>query len=162
MRHPMTVNVRRPRAVAIAATLPAQKATSRTNLVRWLAVLTALTLLAAAAPARAQVRDQADVFSPDAEQKAQQAIDQIQQKHKKRLLIESYAAVPAEKRAELQAKGTRQFFHDWALERGKAEKLDGVLVLLSLNPRSMRTQVFGADTQNRLFTQSDVSDMEKP
>src|SRR5688572_27284293 len=109
MQHATPSPVRRPRAVAIAANLPAHKADARANLLRWLTVLTALALVAAvAAPVRAQVHDYAGVFSPEAERKAQQTIDQIRQKHKRELLVETYKDVPAEKRQELQQKGNQR------------------------------------------------------
>jgi hypothetical protein len=158
----MILDARRPRTVAIAASLPAEKAASRTNLLRWLTVLTALALVAAvAAPVRAQVHDYAEVFSPEAERKAQATIDQISQKHKRELLVESYKAVPPEKRQELQQKGNQRFFADWAVERGRAENIDGIVVLLSMDPKYLWVSV-GNETQKQLFKLADRDEMVKP
>jgi uncharacterized protein len=107
------------------------------------------------------VHDYADVFSPEGERKAQQTIDQIRQKHKRELLVETYKEVPAEKRQELQQKGNQRFFADWAAERGRAEKIDGIVVLLSLNPKHMTVAV-GNETQKQLFTLADRDEMVKP
>jgi len=83
---------RRPNA--IAASLPAKQAADRATLLRWLLVLSSLALLAAdAAPAKAAIHDNANIFSPEAEQRAAQRISEIRQKFGKDLLIESHPSV---------------------------------------------------------------------
>src|SRR5262245_47159556 len=70
--------------------------------------------LVAAAPARAQVHDNAGIFSKDAIAQATQSIEQIKQRHNKNLLIETYPRIPDELQADYQALGKQKFFEKWA------------------------------------------------
>src|SRR5215208_4718658 len=119
MQHHLLPRHPRRRPTVVAATFPTDRVSAaRMNLLRWLVVLSALALVAAiAAPVRAQIHDNANLFSPQAEQKAMDAIQQLKQRHHRTLLVETFPTVPPEKRAELQAKGKDKFFEDWTNER---------------------------------------------
>lgn len=83
--------------------------------------------------AGAQVRDYAEIFSPEAERQAQQTIQELKKKFSRGMLVETYASVPAEKTAELQQKGRERFVADFAGERGRAEGIDGIVFVIFMD-----------------------------
>jgi uncharacterized protein len=96
--------------------------------------------------ARADVRDQAGMFSAQAVQNANARISQIQQKTSKSIVIETVSALPS---------GTT--IDNEAHNRFQAQRINGVLVLISNNPKKIAVrvgaktaEVFGADQRARL------------
>jgi hypothetical protein len=97
-----------------------------------LAIFTTLLLWAGAA--QAQVHDNAGIFSQSAVDKANSAMTQIQEKHNKQFVVETFAKVPDDKLDQLQQLGDEQFFDQWLTERAQYENVNGVYALVCMDP----------------------------
>jgi uncharacterized membrane protein YgcG len=113
--------------------------------------LLALAVLGAAAvrDARAvapEIRDLGKFFSADTVKKADAQIREIARKHDLDLLVETYAAVPAdqvEKVKAMDGKERSEFFAKWAADRVKERVVNGVYVLISHEPRYLYVEIAG-------------------
>ena len=119
-------------------------------------VLSFLAVLTASSQLRAQVNDRAGIFSPGAVERAEAVLGQIQSRHGRRLLVETYPEIPAERKWELWDKSKDQLFRDWAVERGRSEHVRGVVVLIVMRPGRVQVES-GRDTSLRVFTPQDVA-----
>jgi hypothetical protein len=120
----------------------------------WPVLLACGGLLAAAPPVRAQVHDGAKLFKPEAIQKADKQIEQIREMFGKGLVIESVYEAPPDraKSANLKdAKQRKEFFDKWAQERIRALRVNGVYVLICLEPRHIEVTV--TEGTEKLFTE---------
>src|SRR4051812_12794845 len=93
------------------------------------------TLLCTMQPASAEINDNAKLFSDAARQEAEKSIQQMRDKFKHTLLIETYPKIPADKQAKYDPEKKAQFFQEWAEERGKAQGVNGVVLLICMEPR---------------------------
>ncbi len=113
-----------------------------------------------AASARAvgpEVRDSAGLFSPAAVQQVDAAIQKIQKELGKELLIETFAGVPENRKADY-TRSREEFFTSFVRERAQAARLNGIylLVMKEEPPHRMRIQVgLGEVTRQRAFLASD-------
>jgi TPM domain len=92
-------------------------------------------LLWAGGVAQAQVHDNANIFSQSAINKANAAMTEMQERHNKQFVVETFAKVPDDKLDQLQQLGDEQFFDQWLLERAKYENVNGVYALVCLDPQ---------------------------
>src|SRR4051794_15508094 len=96
-----------------------------------------LLLLAFARPAmavRPVVLDGGDFFKLETIDKANAVIRHIKQTSGKDLMVETYATVPDQMRADYERKGRDVFFNDWLVQRALALKVDGLFILISREP----------------------------
>src|SRR5262245_64272980 len=102
---------------------------------RWM-FLPALMIgwLATSGPARADVTDKGDFFSPEAVARANKRIDKVKEETKRDLVIETFKEIPEERKKDFDEKKKAEFFHRWARERAKDLKLTGVYILLCKEP----------------------------
>ncbi len=128
----------------------------------WLPAAAAVLLLAApravAAPP-AGVRDEAKFFKPETVKEADRVIDAIRRDHAKDLLVETLPAIPDDKKAAYEkAKDNKEerarFFAEWARERARAAKVNGVYVLITRQPGHVQAEV-GNRTEEKAFTRKD-------
>jgi uncharacterized membrane protein YgcG len=117
-------------------------------------------LLLGATSARAQVHDNASIFSRDAIEEATKTIDQMTTRHRHTLLVETFPAIPDSMQDDFRSKGKERFFQDWAAERGKAEGASGVVVLICMDPKHLQIDV-GNETERKLFTQADRAELQQ-
>jgi uncharacterized protein len=113
-----------------------------------------LLLLAGASHALAAssgVRDEARFFSPDAVDQANQIIQQINERHGKDLLIETFPQIPPDMKSQFDQLGKDPFFEQWARTRFQSQGVDGVYLLVCRNPGHIQLEV-GDKTRLRLFT----------
>ena len=121
------------------------------------ALLLVAVVLTTASFAFAQVHDNAKIFSPDAVQKADTAIAAMKAKHNKELVVETFADVPADQQSALQSQGKTDFFNNWLMQRAQADKVNGVMALICMNPKFIKVDA-GAQTKARGdFTEADVT-----
>jgi uncharacterized membrane protein YgcG len=116
-----------------------------------------LLLLAGASHALAAssgVRDEARFFSPDAVDQANQIIQQIDERHGKDLLIETFPQIPSDMKSQFDQQGKDQFFEQWGLTRAQSQGVNGVYVLICRSPGHVQVEV-GNKTRQRLFTIAD-------
>ncbi len=91
------------------------------------------------------VSDKARLFSADAVKAANEAVADLFKK-KLDLLIETYPSAPAEWAEKIKsAKGTerQKVFREWANARLRAEKADGVAILVCLDPKYVLVEIEG-------------------
>jgi len=127
---------------------------------RWLgSILACAIVLFGATLAHAQVHDNAAIFSKDAIQQADQTIEQIKTRHRHTLLVETFPNIPDAMQNDYRDKGKDRFFQDWAEDRRKAEDVDGVVVLICMDPKHIQINL-GNQTQKKLFTQVDRAELQ--
>jgi len=98
----------------------------------------------------ATIRDEANLFSKEAIERAQSLIAEIGQRHRKELRIDTLDKGPEAK--EMKA---------WAAQRFRDLRVDGVYIVITKDPRKFEV-VFGNKTREQgVFTQADCDDMVK-
>ncbi len=128
----------------------------------WLALLIVFAVAALPALAHAQINDNAKLFSDQAKVDAEKSIQQIRDKYKHTLLIETYPSIPADKKAQYDETKKNAFFEAWAAERGKALNINGVVFLICMEPKHFQMVVGNETRQKGLFTNADISAMQTP
>jgi hypothetical protein len=119
-----------------------------------------------AAPARASgkawgVHDEAKLFRPETVARADARIEEMRRLYHRDLLVETVPAAPdadRERLRHLPAPEAVKFFDQWARERAKAAGVDGVAVLVCVDPPHVRVtawpesadEVFPEDRRERL------------
>lgn len=89
------------------------------------------------------VADKAKLFSDDAVKAADQVVAELFKK-KLDVLVETYPSAPTdwvEKAKQAKLEERQKMFREWAGERIKREKVEGVLVLVCLEPRYMLVDI---------------------
>lgn len=123
----------------------------------WLAAVASLLSIGSARAVGPEVRDNAGLFSPAAVQQADAAIQKIRRELLKDLLIETFPAVPENKKADYE-RNREEFFTSFVRERAQAARLNGIYVLMMKEapPYKLRIQVaMGEATRQRAFLASD-------
>jgi hypothetical protein len=132
---------------------------------RWL-LLTGVLVgwLGLAGPAAAvfppPIKDEAKFFSAEAVEKANKKIREIYSTYKKDVVIETYAAIPADLEKKFKDKGKAEFFKEWAQTRAKDLGLNGVYILICKNPQYLYTEM-DAGTLKKAFTGKDAEKLRK-
>ncbi len=127
----------------------------------WLSSFVLTILLALPAMVHADVKDNAAIFSKSAVDQANDAMTKLKQTHNKELVIETFAAVPDGQPVPTDAAEKKGFFDKWAVSRGQERKVNGVYVLICMNPTHLEVKV-GKNTLSRGdFTQADADTLRK-
>jgi len=111
--------------------------------------------LVAAPLARAQVKDDAHLFQPPAIRTADLRIDEMRGRFNKTLLIETFSAPPTERVKAVNlgdAKMRAALFDKWVAERVQQTKLNGIYVLICVQPEHVHVAVSPEDNEE-LFTE---------
>lgn len=121
-----------------------------------LAALPLLLLAAAGAPPAmgGTLRDDADFFSPKAEQQVSQLLDRIQQRHGKNVVVETYAAAPASVPTGGDERARNAAYDQWMQRRGRETAAD-VLILVSRKPSHVQVGSSSAMQDTGAFTTND-------
>src|SRR5437016_8860069 len=98
------------------------------------ALISCLLLAGKAAALEPQVRDDAGFFSPQTVEQANAIIKQIKDDHGKDVMIETFAAIPADLQAQYDPDRKDQFFENWLTSRAKELGVNGVYVLICKDP----------------------------
>jgi hypothetical protein len=106
------------------------------------------------------IKDDAKLFSAEAVEKANKKIREIYSTYRKDVVIETYAAIPADLEKKYKEKGKAEFFKEWAEARGKELGLNGVYVLISKNPTYLYTEIDPV-TLRKAFTSKDAEKLRK-
>jgi hypothetical protein len=122
-------------------------------------VAVAIVLLLAAVSARAatsEVRDNARLFKPETVREADNILRAIKHDHNEEVLIETYSGIPADKTAAYErvkdnAEKRTEFFAEWGRQRFRAEKVNGLNILITHEPGHVQIEV-GNETVHRSFT----------
>jgi hypothetical protein len=120
-----------------------------------------IAMLAAGATASADVHDNAKLFSADAVSKADRDIAVMKAKHNKDLNLDTFSAVPADQKANLNGQDSSTFFEAWAAQLGKEHNGNGVEILICMDPVQI-TVLPGKETRERGdFTVADSASVRK-
>jgi uncharacterized membrane protein YgcG len=125
-----------------------------------LALLPAGWLLSAS-PALAApfgVKDEAGLFSADAVRQAEEKIQTLHRRARQDLLIETIAAVPADKTRQLKS-DRALFFASWAQQRAEEAGVNGAYVLICAEPRHV--QVYVSPDTRTAFPDKDRDQLRK-
>ncbi|HSZ59217.1 MAG TPA: TPM domain-containing protein, partial [Tepidisphaeraceae bacterium] len=98
------------------------------------------------------VRDQAHFFSPAAISQAESIIAEIEQRHQKDVLVETFPEVPAEFQG--------QPYDAWVEQIARSEAVDGILIVITRHPGHIQVWV-GNKTEARLFPLSQRQQLEQ-
>ncbi len=88
----------------------------------------------------AQVADGGKLFTAETVKKLQTAVDELREKHKVDLLVETFSAVPKEdleKVRDMKPSDRTAYARSWATKRGKAENISGIVVLICNDPKTL-------------------------
>src|SRR5262245_15155513 len=110
----------------------------------WLAGLCLVVAAARAAAVAPEVKDEGKFFSADAVKKANEQIREIAHKHERDLLIETFAAVPAEQADKVKGMSREErgkFFDTWARERAERAVVNGVYILICKEPTYIQVEL---------------------
>jgi len=126
-----------------------------------IAALLLLTIRSGAADDTAPgsgVHDNAGIFSADAVRRADDAIGQLRERHRRDLMIETDSQVPDEQQAALDREGKARFFAGWAAARAKSNGVNGVLVLICMRPGHVEIVEAGEGSE-KAFTPKDRDEL---
>lgn len=127
---------------------------------KWISFLSliAVALLFVPAQVRADVRDNAHIFSQQATDDADRAMRKMKQIHNKEFVVETFSAIPDDLK-DSYAQNKETFFKDWMAARAKALKVNGVYALVCMDPRHLEVGA-GKNTVSRGdFTQDDLDNL---
>lgn len=109
------------------------------------------------AHAAGPIRDDADLFSLSAVQRAGQEISEIQRAFNLDVHVETFATLPRELAAQFPEAGStkrEQLLHHWAEQRARAIRTDGVYILACEDPLRVRVvfteQILSSDDRQRV------------
>ena len=124
------------------------------------AAVCCFAVLFASATARADVRDDAGIFTAGAVADANATLADAERTYGKQLIVETWPTVPADRRAALAA-DKEGFFRGWLAERAKARDANGVFVLVCMDPKYVRVSA-GVQTRRRgIFTPDDLDALKR-
>lgn len=123
----------------------------------FIALAATAALLLSASLARADVRDNAKIFSPDTVDKANAAMAQMQQKHNRSFVVETFPAIPDDLKTQYQQQGKDAFYREWLASRARALQVNGVYALVSMDPRHVEVEAGKNTKAGGAFTNADVT-----
>jgi hypothetical protein len=124
---------------------------SRTRWMGMLAMLASLGVCGVALAVPPKVNDEADFFSVNAKDQADQKIKALQKDCQKDLLIETIPSVPTNLPAQIKSLESTKMFVELAKTRAQASAVKGVYVLVCKKPPQIVVHVDEA-TQRKGFT----------
>lgn len=95
----------------------------------------------------AVVADGAKIFKDESVRKAQGLVNELHNEKKFDVLVETFAAAPSddlEKVKKMTADDRRKYMHDWVRKRMNAEKVEGIGILVSVDPKSFFIEMPGS------------------
>src|SRR5438046_2476702 len=121
--------------------------------------------LIAVGPAAAvspEIKDGGKFFSAEAIKEANAIIKEIEKKHKKDVLIDTYAKLPANLMEQYEKEKRDAFFANWARKRANAVDVQGIVILITKEPAPTRIQVgVGDATAKKAFTKENRGTLTK-
>lgn len=127
-----------------------------TTTTRWLAAALLVGLVSPALAekdARTRLSDEANLFSKTAKETAEPVLADIQRLNKE-FVIETFAAPPE----AVPDKERAAYFAKWASERARAEKVNGVYLLVCKEPGRFELLV-GNETKKKAFREADRKEL---
>jgi serine/threonine protein kinase len=97
------------------------------------------------------IKDNGNFFSADAVTMTNKKIKEITQTYKKKLVIETFPEIPADRKQGFQPDKKQQFFEKWARDLAQDNVVDGVYVLICKAPPYLQIEVDN-ETLKKTFT----------
>lgn len=122
-----------------------------------------LLLLGRARPAAGgvhEVWDAAHFTKASTLEHVRQILDEIHSRFGKDLMIETFPDIPDHLKPLLQKDGKDAFYRNWAWSDADLLEVNGVIVLVTGDPRHLRVEV-GKETRKRAFTLDDSDELMK-
>lgn len=126
-----------------------------------LAWAVSLSVLACPAVSRAgihQVWDEAHLFKAETLLDIDPILQEIDAKYYKDLMIETFASIPDDLKQAHDSQDATKFYEGWSIVEGNALKVNGILVIITAQPRHLHVYV-GLDTRKRAFTLADRDEL---
>jgi hypothetical protein len=127
-------------------------------MIRWTPVLMTAILaawLVPAGPARAvfppPIKDDGKFFKVETLDKANKKIREIYENYRKDVVVETIASLSDEQEKQIKDEGKEKFFARLALERAKAQGVNGIYILLCKKPTHLQVHM-DPRTQKKDFT----------
>src|SRR3954468_21880509 len=109
---------------------------------------------------RAEVRDEAGIFKPETIERADQEIKAIKQQFHVDLLIETFKEIPADKKAA-SAANKDGFFDEWARDEARKAAVNGILVLICMDPPYIQYEIARETRQRGAFTPKEGGELRR-
>ncbi len=109
------------------------------------------------------VRDEAKILSAETKEKAQQRLDAISERFKLNVLIDTVPQAPDGLRARLKnlsASRVTALMKSWAQERAALAELDGIYVLICMDPKDIRVVDWPKD--KAYFSERECDALRRP
>lgn len=97
------------------------------------------------------IRDDGKFFSAEALEKANKKVRQIYEEYGRDVVVETFAAIPADLEKKYKDMGKKEFFAEWARTRAKELGVHGVYVLICKRPSRIEVETDSA-TLKKAFT----------
>jgi hypothetical protein len=107
---------------------------------------------------RADVKDNAGIFSQTAVDDANRDMQKMKQAHNKEFVVETFAPIPDDQRQAYE-QNKETFFRTWMASRARELKVNGVYVLICMDPRHLEAGVGKYTREHGDFTQSDLDNL---
>lgn len=120
-----------------------------------------MLILTAARPAPAgvhQVWDEAHFLTFQTIDQVDQILSDIHSRFGKDLMIETFASIPDDLKANLQKDGKDKFYDGWSVSEGHELGINGLLILITGDPPHIQVTV-GTDTRKKAFTLPDRDEL---
>jgi uncharacterized membrane protein YgcG len=129
---------------------------------KWISLFSLMAVLALLIPAslRADVHDNAQIFTQQAVDDADRDMQSMQDRYHKQLVVETFAAIPDDQKAAA-AQDPATFFKNWMAARAKELKVNGVYVLICMDPRHLEVAAGKNTVARGEFTDADVIALRK-
>ncbi len=118
----------------------------------WIAILVLLLPWLA----RADVHDNAKIFGPDAIDRADAAMTKMEQAHNKQLVVETFTGIPDDQKPSMEKLGKDAFFKQWMSNRARELRVNGVYVLICMDPKHLEVGAGRNTIARGDFTEQDV------
>ncbi|MBY0230688.1 MAG: TPM domain-containing protein [Gemmataceae bacterium] len=100
------------------------------------------------------VKDDGKFFKPDALERANRKIKEIYEKYRKDVVVETLSSLTTDQEKAVKDDGKEKFFNKLAQDRVKTLGVNGIIVIVSKNPRYLRVDM-DAGTRKGGFTNSE-------
>jgi uncharacterized membrane protein YgcG len=105
-----------------------------------------------------QVWDQGHIFKAETLIEVEPILQEIDSRFYKDLMIETFASIPDDLKPALARQDKGQFYEGWCIAEGNELKVNGILILITREPRHLQVFV-GLDTRKHAFTLADRDEL---
>lgn len=124
----------------------------------WTASVALLVLPAVSHAGVHQVWDEAHLFKAETLLDVDPILQEIDARYYKDLMIETFPSIPDDLKSAHSQQDATKFHEGWSIVEGNALKVNGILVIITAQPRHLHVYV-GLDTRKRAFTLADRDEL---